>query len=125
MLEKEYQIDALLSPLDLRIRDVLVQIYGYEKDQLVWKSLASTFVGDLRDAYHGVDYFTVKNSIVYLVILDKPDGGTAEQVILDASAHKDIEIIISKAGLPCSRLPDDLSVDSPEPEFRRAIKTMT
>jgi len=117
-------VDALLSPLDLRIRDVLIQIYGYEKDRLVWKSLASAFVGDLEDVYHGVDYSTVKNSIVYLVILDKPDGGTAEQVILDASAHKDIEIIIRKAGLPCSRLHADLSVDSPDSEIRRAVLTV-
>lgn len=113
-------VKDFLSPLDLRIHDILVDDYGYDEQQLVWKANASTFIEDL-DEYPRHDRFTLLKTVIYLGILDKPVEGTVQQVLLSADAPRVLDAIMRQEKVSFSRLPPSLDENSSTADLRRAL----
>jgi len=113
-------VPAFLTPLELRLHDVLVDGYGFHPDQLVWKTPAKTFVSDNARFGH-LDRRTLNSELVLLGILDEKTDGVVKHIVLEPEASSDMERLLRLERLPYSRLPDSLSADSGDADLRRAL----
>ena len=109
-----------LSPLELRVHQTLIEEFGFEAQQLIWKTPATTFVSS-PERYPLLDRRTVMTDVILLGVVDKPVEGEVRHIVLSADASSDIERLIRWEGLPFSRLPLSLTADSPQADFKRTL----
>jgi len=113
-------LPAFLTPLELRLHDVLVDGYGFHPDQLIWKTPAKTFVSD-KARFGRFDRRTLNSELVLLGILDEKTEGVVKHIVLKPGASSDMERLLRHERLPYSKLPDSLNADSADADLRRAL----
>ncbi len=113
-------LPAFLTPLELRLHDVLVDGYGFHPDQLIWKTPAKTFVSD-KARFGRFDRRTLNSELVLLGILDEKTEGVVKHIVLKSGASSDMERLLCHERLPYSKLPDSLNADSADADLRRAL----
>ena len=112
--------DQFLSPLELRVHQTLIEEFGFEARQLIWKTPATTFVPNV-ERYPLLDRRTLMTDVVLLGVVDKPVEGEVRHIVLSADASSDIERLIRRERLPFTRLPLSLTADSSQADFKRAL----